>query len=41
MVMQHCLELEYLNEKRQRNWHDHPKSSQSTTMKSDENIERV
>jgi hypothetical protein len=44
MVMQHCLVLEYLNDKDfdgQGNWHDYPKLSQSITMKSDENIESL
>jgi hypothetical protein len=41
MVMQHCLELEYLNDKKARKLVWSSNSSQSTTMKSDENIERV
>ena len=44
-ILTHCLVFEYLYDKKdfdeQGNWHDHPKSSQSTIMKSDENIERV
>jgi hypothetical protein len=45
MVIQHCLVLGYLNNKNdfdgQGNWHDHPNSRQSTTMKIDENIEII
>jgi hypothetical protein len=45
MVIHHCLVLEYLNDKKDFNgqgtWQDHTKSSQFTTMKSDENIGRV
>jgi hypothetical protein len=40
-VIEHCLVLEYLNDKKdfdeQGNWHDHPKPGHSTTMKSSRN----